>query len=168
MNKKILLTALTLGCSALFSASALAGDLNGMQVSAALSSSSSENVSNSAQDKTITIGFGYSTPITNDGSVVLGGQIDSTIHFGSNSNQTINLGASLQPGYYVNDNVLIYGKIGTFEETKVNTKLHGSTLGVGIKYKVSQNTYVGGEIEHVKFNALKETRISAKVGYLFD
>lgn len=166
MNKNLICLAF-LAVSAL-SSFAHAGDLDGMQISAALSSSSTESVSSTADDKIITIGFGYSQPITQDGQIVLGGQIDSTVHFGSNSNQAINLGGSIQPGYYVNDNVLVYGKIGVLQTTQNSIKKSGSTFGVGIKYKVSQSAYMGGEIEQVKVGDTRETKVSGKVGYLFE
>ena len=74
--------------------------------------------------------------------------------------------------------MVIYGKIGVVSESRPSDTLSGVTVGLGIKFKIAPSTFIGGEIEQVKFTApsnstsgviynLKDTRLTAKMGYVF-
>ena len=83
-------------------------------------------------------------------------------------------GAAIEPGYYIQDKLLTYAKLGaawTSPELAISggvsdgaldtTVKFGSTLGflygVGVKYAVTDNWYVGAEAYQVKFPTKTET-----------
>lgn len=176
---KRLLPLIAILAATAFSVSAQAGDLDGTFVTGAISTSSASDTVSSASSseagKTITVGVGYAIPVA-DGAVSLGVVGEAVISFGGSSTRSI--GASFQPGYYLSDDVVVYGKIGVVSESRSGDSLSGTTVGIGLKYLIAPNTFIGGEIEQIKFTAptnsttgttynLKDTRISGKLGYVF-
>ena len=173
MKKQLVLSTLLLA-----SACAFAGPLDGFIVNAGFSTSSAADTVTSAaassQDsKTINLGAGYAMPFA-DGRAQVAVMGESVISIGGAS--TKSLGLSIQPGYYLSDDVVIYGKLGVVSEARTDDSLSGYTVGLGVKFLVAQSTYMGGEIEQVKFKQpssgnkynLRDTRVSAKIGYIFE
>ena len=84
------------------------------------------------------------------------------------------IGLTLEPGYYAQDNILAYVKVGpawTKSELQINggfddgaldtTVKFGSTFGllygIGVKYALSENWYLGAEAYQVKFESKTTT-----------
>lgn len=173
-----LIAAVTAGTSTAF-----AGELDGPQFTAALvASNNKDKVADAAStttdsNKVITLGAGYFVPVS-EGLITLGGMAEATVDFGDSSAKSF--GFSIQPGYYIQDDLVVYGKIGFITENRTYVKnMEAITLGVGMKYKVSPNMFLGGEIEQLDFKApknvaagvsypLTETRVSYKIGFIFD
>jgi outer membrane immunogenic protein len=67
-----------------------------------------------------------------------------------------NIGISIEPGYYLDDKTLAYVKVGYARidsklddgTLKTNDSLNGYLFGVGAKYLVDKNIYVGAEFTH--------------------
>jgi opacity protein-like surface antigen len=162
---------------------AFAGELDGPQFTAALVASNNKDkvadaaASTQGTSKVITLGAGYFVPV-NDGLISLGGMAEATVDFGDSSAKSF--GFSLQPGYYIQDDLVVYGKLGFITENRTYVKnMEAITLGVGMKYKVSPNMFVGGELEQLNFKApnnvsagvsypLTETRVGFKIGFIFE
>lgn len=173
MKKQLLLAALVFS-----TAGAIAGTLDGFIVNAGFSTSSAADTVTSAaasseDSKTLNLGVGYAIPLA-DGKAQVAIMGESVISIGGAS--TKSLGLSIQPGYYLSDEVVVYGKLGVVSEARTDDSLSGYTVGMGVKFLVAQNTYMGGEIEQVKFKQpssgnkynLRDTRFSAKIGYIFE
>ncbi len=173
MFKKTLVASL-IGIAAV---GAQAADLDGFFVVGGLSTSSASDSVTSAgateTGKTFNLGVGYAMPIL-DGKAQVAVVGETVISIGGSSTKSV--GVSVQPGYYLSDDVVVYGKLGVVSESRSDASLNGTTVGLGVKVKVSQSSYVAGEIEQVKFSApsnskveynLKDTRVSAKIGFLF-
>lgn len=70
-----------------------------------------------------------------------------------------NVGFSIEPGYYLNDKTLAYAKLGYSRmSTKLsdgavsaNNSLDGYMLGVGVKYSLDENAFVGAEVVHYEY-----------------
>lgn len=176
MRKKLFALASVLSCACI---SANAGSFDGLYVTGGLSTSSaSDSVSSAAaaeSGKTLTLGLGYALPALSE-HVTLAFVGEATV--GIDSASTKSFAASIQPGYYVNDDVVVYGKLGVVSESRSTDTLSGVSFGAGVKVQIAPNTFLGGEIEQIKFKApttsttgvtynLKDTRLSAKLGYVF-
>lgn len=176
MRKNLLALAAVLSCACI---TANAGSFDGLYVTGGLSTSSASDTVTSAaaseSGKTLTLGLGYAMPVLSD-HVTLAIVGEATVGFDSAS--TKSFAASIQPGYYVNDDVVIYGKLGVVSESRSTDTLSGVSFGGGVKFQIAPNTFLGGEIEQIKFKAptvsttgvtynLKDTRLSAKLGYVF-
>ncbi len=70
-----------------------------------------------------------------------------------------NIGISLEPGYYINDNTLAYLKVGyaridsklNDNTISTNDSLNGYLFGAGAKYLIDKNIYLGAEVTQYNY-----------------
>lgn len=107
-------------------------------------------------------GYSFSlTPKFNLGANIFSNLINNAKGTHSNISVTTsnNLGFSLEPGYYLNDKILTYAKIGYTRMdaqlgdgiVKVTTTPSGYLVGAGFKYSLDETAFVGAEIVHYEY-----------------
>lgn len=124
---------------------ALANDFTGVRAEV---TAGANDVVNSFDPTNITYGAGVGVDAEIYKNVIVG--VEATV---DNVFDRRNIGAAARLGYVVDDNVLVYGKVGyaNWKQT-TSTELEGLRLGAGVEVNVAGPFYAKAEYRYSDFN----------------